>query len=107
MGFKEWIVRYKDRNSRRGDLAYDIYHDSKFPRGSDKAVLLNYLKWVRRAHPDCLKAFRSAWRSYSHFLKKSFDGELVRENDRLHAEILALKEQLKNSQKKEPSGGEG
>ena len=100
MGFKEWIVRYKDRKSRRGDLAYDIFHDSKFPKGSDKAILLNYLKWVRRAHPDCLKTFRAAWRAYNHFIKDAYDGELIRENDRLHAEILELKEQLNESKKK-------
>lgn len=90
MDFKEWITQYQARNSRRGDLAYDISRDKRFPRGSDKVVLHNYLKWVRKAIPEAMLAFSEAYRAYTAWQRKNIDSSVVAEIKRLEARIMEL-----------------
>lgn len=94
MDFKDWIVRYQARNSRRGDLAYDIARDSRFPRGDDKAVFLYYLKEIRRAHPAAITAFREAYRAYSEWKQRYLDEQLLAENIRLANRVRELESLL-------------
>lgn len=42
--FKEWLVKFKDVDANLGDLARDILRDRDFPDGSDKDVLLSYIR---------------------------------------------------------------
>ncbi|WP_404336419.1 YozE family protein [Planococcus rifietoensis] len=91
MDFKEWIVaEYQDKDSRRGDLAYDIARDKRFPRGSDRAVLSNYVKWVRNGSKESRIAFSEAYRAYRSWQKKNIDAAVIAEIKRLEARIMEL-----------------
>lgn len=89
--FKSWIIKFKQRDTIRGDLALDIYKDQRFPRGRNKAQMLHYLKYRlgRRTHPDALKAFHSAFRAYESYLRKQHDTELLKQIEKLQHELAA------------------
>ncbi|MGG0644285.1 YozE family protein [Sporosarcina gallistercoris] len=94
MDFKTWIIRYKDRESRRGDLAYDISKDARFPNSSDKEVLLHYLKHVRQAIPEAVSAFREAYRAYRSYLRMNYDAKMLKENESLAKQLKELERNL-------------
>ncbi|MGX7593657.1 YozE family protein [Planococcus plakortidis] len=90
MDFKTWLIQYEGRNSRRGDLAYDVNRDNRFPKGSDKAVFLNYLRHIRKAHPDAMATFRETFRAYEAWRRRNLDESLMAENARLEAKLREL-----------------
>jgi hypothetical protein len=63
MCFKEWITQFKDDDTPRGDLAYDISRDDFFPESNDKTRLLAYLR-NKRACNECIRTFHAAWRKF-------------------------------------------
>ncbi|MGO1059346.1 YozE family protein [Planococcus sp. FY231025] len=107
MDFKEWLIQYKGRNSRRGDLATDVANDRRFPRGSDRAVLYYYLKRVRHAIPEAIAAFNEAWRAYSGWRKRNLDAVVISEIARLEARIRELEGVEQECRREEwPDGSE-
>lgn len=90
--FKSWIIRYRQRDTARGDLAFDIYRDDRFPRGRNKEQMLFYLKYRlgRRTAPEAITAFHAAFRAYESHLRKQYEGSLLRELDRLQHELAMV-----------------
>ena len=42
--FKEWLTKFKNVDANLGDLARDVLRDCDFPDGSNKDVLLSYIR---------------------------------------------------------------
>ena len=63
MDFKQWISRYADENSPRGDLAYDISRDANFPDTNDPDRIETHILACGGC-AEALKTFRTCWRAY-------------------------------------------
>ena len=63
--FYEFVTnRYKGKNNRFGDLAYDMERDQDFPRkATDRETVRHYLASCL-ACTDCMETFSAAWRNY-------------------------------------------
>jgi hypothetical protein len=62
--FEEWIVKYRDHDSIRGDLAHDMARDKKWPTGKG---IESY-----RAHVGhhAREALDEAWRAYRAYFRR-------------------------------------
>lgn len=97
--FKSWIIRYRQRDSRRGDLAFDIYRDPNFPRGNNKDVMEHYMKHRLggRTAREAIQVFHGAYRAYESYLRKNHDDKLLKQLEELQRQIESLQEQIKKS----------
>lgn len=69
MTFYEWLIRLKNNDTPTGDLAVDALQSSDFPKQStDEAEILSYLR-NKKAHPEAIKTFKSAWSRYQRYLR--------------------------------------
>jgi uncharacterized protein YozE (UPF0346 family) len=64
--FKEWIAKYKDEDTIKGDLARDILRDKNFPETNDKEQIFNYIETQLHRHgiSHAFKDFKSMYASY-------------------------------------------
>lgn len=68
MTFYEWIIRLQNRDTPTGDLAYDIAHDSSFPKSGSLEEVEAYLQRKATCH-DVIVTFKTAKRSYLRYIK--------------------------------------
>lgn len=70
--FKEWVVKYKDDDTIKGDLARDILRDKNFPDTADKKQILEYIEMqlYRHGTSDAFKDFKSLYASYSRSIER-------------------------------------
>ncbi len=66
--FKEWLIKYKDKDTIRGDLAKDIIRDRNFPDTVDKEKVFSYMEYQLRLH-DNKQVFSTFKRMYADYLK--------------------------------------
>ena len=76
MDFYDYMERYRGEDSPMGDLAVDMARDDGWPRfkgaptPKDKDAALLYLA-RRHACYECVETFKTAWRRYMGFAKRS------------------------------------
>lgn len=93
MNFKDWIVQYRKRDSRRGDFAYDVYKDQRFPKSNDRAVISHYLRKIRRVDRDVHEVFAAAWRAYLSWRRQSIELALLKRIDELEKRVKELEKE--------------
>lgn len=62
MTFKEWMLKYREQDSPRGDLARDIGRDPSFPADSEQARAYLSTKLVN--FPEAHAVFKRCYRDY-------------------------------------------
>lgn len=61
--FKQYIKKFEKFNNPSGDLARDIKDDKKFPVGSSKRIIENYLA-AQGACYDALEIYKAVYALY-------------------------------------------
>lgn len=74
MTFYEFICKYADSDTPRGDLSRDIRADDHWPYApgyspEDKMIFKNYMK-AKGCSKACIHVFDNAWLSYIHLCKR-------------------------------------
>ena len=64
MTFSAWLDRYRNRDTRRGDLARDIARDPHFPTDAADLYAYHFHLRSRGACREALQTLKSAWNSY-------------------------------------------
>jgi uncharacterized protein YozE (UPF0346 family) len=63
--FKLWLIdKYLKKDTPRGDLAYGINRDKKFPEVNDYEKLLAYISFRSRHNAVIINVFKRCWCSY-------------------------------------------
>jgi uncharacterized protein YozE (UPF0346 family) len=66
-GFYDWISRYKEEDTPRGDLARDIIADVDFPRISkNKEQIIEYFEIECDCSFVVINTFKKAWTAFLH-----------------------------------------
>lgn len=62
--FKDWILKYKGKDSIKGDLANDIYSDKDFPDTEDIEKIKSYLEFKLWNNSEGLKELKKLIAQY-------------------------------------------
>jgi uncharacterized protein YozE (UPF0346 family) len=63
INFKEWIIKFQNKQTPKGDLARDVKSDKSFPVTSDQQEMLDYL-YRKGACEEAKSVFKKAYREF-------------------------------------------